>query len=400
MKKILFAIDSITCGGAERALVALLNHLDYSKYTVDLLYFCQDNEYYKSEIPAPVHIIQPDASIQFSLSSGSYVLRHITCIRYLPIILGRLWFAVLGRLDKKNYYRRRAKDWKYLGKFVSKIPGEYDAAIAFIETNSVYFTLDKVSAKKYIAWQHTDYKIMGCCPDWDMPYFQRSDHICVLSEEMKKNFLQIFPDLEKKVIVFPNINDNQEILSRSLETVDFDPSYNGLRIISCGTLRGVKGYDVSMRACKRLLDAGYFFKWYVLGSGEEYEQMQESIKKMGLSNHFILLGNKRNPYAYMRKSDVFVQCSYREGFSTTVYEAKCLQKPIVITDAPGMRNQIDHEKNGLICPIGDDQAVASALMRLLDSAELREKFSKELEKHLTATDMQTQEKIELFNTLV
>ena len=99
--------------------------------------------------------------------------------------------------------------------------------------------------------------------------------------------------------------------------------------------------------------------------------MQSIINKLHLENRFILMGNRKNPYAYMRRSDIFVQCSYREGFSTTVFEAKCLQKPIVITDAPGMGNQIENDKNGLVVPVGDSAAVAEAIRKLIISKALR-----------------------------
>lgn len=399
LKRILFVIDSITCGGAEKGLISLLNNIEYSNYDVDLLYFCHENEYYLNEIPNQVHIIEPDLVTQLALSSGGYVLSHVWNFHYLSLIIKRILFGIMGKIDRDSYFRRRAKDWKILRRYIPELEKKYDAAIAYLENYPVYFTLDKVKAKKYIVWQRTDYKKTGCKAEWDLPYFQRADTICVLSEEMKNNFLSEFPGIKEKVVIFPNIVDIKNILEKSKENISFDDAYSGFRIVSVGTLRHVKGYDVSMRACKRLLEKGYDFRWYIIGSGEELKQMQKEIMHLGIEERFILLGNKRNPYAFVAQSDIFVQCSYREGFSTTVFEAKCLQKPIVITDAPGMKNQIEHGVNGIIVPTGNSNEVANAVEKLMNSKDLRMELSENLKSHLENSNVDIKRRLELFDKI-
>ena len=399
MRSILFVIDSITCGGAERGLTALLNKLDYEKYEVDLFYFCHENEYFKEQIPKQVHIIMPDMATSLALSSKGYVLKHMTKIKYFPIIIRRLWYGLAGKINSKNYFRRRVKDWNKLKKYVPKQKKTYDAVIGYLESNPTYYALDQVEASRYIVFQRTDYKITGCCPQWDLPYYEKADSICVLSEEMKQNFQKEFPSVASKIVVLPNIVDIQSILDKSKEEVDFDKEYTGTKIISVGTLRKVKGYDVAMKACELLIHMGYDFKWYILGSGEEKQVLENEIKRLKIEDRFILLGNKRNPYAYMAQSDIFAQCSYREGFSTTVFEAKCLQKPIVITDAPGMRNQIENDVNGLTVPIGDANAVAQAIARLMNSPQLCDAFCLALAKHLQQCSDDTEKKLQLFDQI-
>ena len=148
-----------------------------------------------------------------------------------------------------------------------------------------------------------------------------------------------------------------------------------------------------------MLEKGYDFRWYIIGSGEELKQMQKEIMHLGIEERFILLGNKRNPYAFVAQSDIFVQCSYREGFSTTVFEAKCLQKPIVITDAPGMKNQIEHGVNGIIVPTGNSDEVANAVEKLMNSSDLRMKFSGNLKCHLENSNVEVKRRLELFEKI-
>lgn len=400
MKKILFVIDSIDCGGAERALVSLLKNLNYSHYQVDLLYFNYENEYFKKEIPKEVNIIQSDIGMQIIFSSYKNLKKYLKEIKFLQVLFLRLYFGIIEKLNPESYFRRRVKDWQKYKNFIPKLEKIYDAAIGYLELESSYYVIDKVKAKKYIIWQHTDYLKTGCCPNWDFPYFNRADKICVLSDEMKENFLQVFSSFKEKIIIFPNIIDIQSIIKKSKEFIDFDTEYRGIKIISVGTLRKVKGYDIAIKACKYLKDKGYNFKWYILGRGEEENNLTKEINKLELNNYFILLGNKRNPYPYIKQSDIFVQCSYREGFSTSVFEAKCLQKPIVITNAPGMKNQINHNVNGLISEVGNAKEIAKNIEILLNSSKKRLEFKEELSKELENYLDDTKEKLKLFKEIV
>ena len=77
MKRILFVIDSLACGGAERALISLLHSIDYQKFSVDLLYFLRENNHYLDSVPDSVNIVEPDLKTQIALSSKAFVLSHI-----------------------------------------------------------------------------------------------------------------------------------------------------------------------------------------------------------------------------------------------------------------------------------------------------------------------------------
>ncbi len=73
--------------------------------------------------------------------------------------------------------------------------------------------------------------------------------------------------------------------------------------------------------------------------------------------------------------------------------------PIVITDAPGMINQIENNVNGLIAQVGNDESVAENIKRLLDSEELRKSFSMALEAHLEKCADDTAYKLQLFDEI-
>ena len=88
----------------------------------------------------------------------------------------------------------------------------------------------------------------------------------------------------------------------------------------------------------------------------------------------ILLGAKSNPYPYIKNCDVYVQTSFSEAYCLTVAEARILCKPIITTDAPGLRDQIISGENGLIVDAMTPEALFDGIKTFIDHPEMREKF--------------------------
>ncbi|MDF2607274.1 MAG: glycosyl transferase group 1 family protein, partial [Bacillales bacterium] len=82
---------------------------------------------------------------------------------------------------------------------------------------------------------------------------------------------------------------------------------------------------------------------------------EDFIKKLiaqnNLENNFILLGKQTNPYPFIKACDLYVQPSRYEGKAVTVTEAKVLGKPILITNYPTAKSQVEHGVDGVICDL-------------------------------------------------
>ncbi|WP_264082486.1 glycosyltransferase [Nostoc sp. CENA543] len=79
-----------------------------------------------------------------------------------------------------------------------------------------------------------------------------------------------------------------------------------------------------------------------------------------------MLGFQKNPYAYMAKASVFALSSAWEGFGNVLVEAMALGTPVVSTDCPsGPAEILNHGKYGLLVPVGDDAAMAEAIVKAL-----------------------------------
>jgi glycosyltransferase involved in cell wall biosynthesis len=87
----------------------------------------------------------------------------------------------------------------------------------------------------------------------------------------------------------------------------------------------------------------------------------------------MLLGLKQNPYPYVAKATIYIQPSRYEGKSIAIDEAKILGKPLLVTNYPSAKDQIEHGTNGLLSET-NPEALANSIIQLLENEKLREKF--------------------------
>ena len=121
-------------------------------------------------------------------------------------------------------------------------------------------------------------------------------------------------------------------------------------------------------------DEGYNIRWYWIGDGNQFDFLEKKIKEMNIQDKFYLLGNKINPYTYMKNCDIYVQPSYYEAYCTTTNEARILNKPIIATDVGGMRDQFIDGKTGILVET-DKNAIFNAIKYLLDNKNHRLQLS-------------------------
>ena len=105
------------------------------------------------------------------------------------------------------------------------------------------------------------------------------------------------------------------------------------------------------------------------------------IKEKGLEENMIFVGVQSNPYPYMYLSDIYVQPSRYEGKSISLDEAKILCKPIVVTNFSTVGDQFVNGKNATICEM-NGEAVANAIVELMNDSSLRESYQKYLDTHI------------------
>lgn len=135
-----------------------------------------------------------------------------------------------------------------------------------------------------------------------------------------------------------------------------------------GHLRRAKGIDVLLRASllirERLPDA----RGIVVGVGEDERALRRLRQELG-ADQVDFLGFRDDARALTGALDVFVVASREEGLPLAMLEAMALGRPVVATTAGGIPEVIAHGENGILVPIDDPSALASAVTDLLGSPE-------------------------------
>ena len=382
MKKtsVLFIIDSLTCGGAEKSLVSLLPLLNKDKYDV-YLWMRSPGGAFMPLIPKNVHIVeQPSYNV----------------IENLKMLLGKLYFSIMLRINKLFGKAEHGAEtlWKCQG-WAMKVPeGKWDVVVAYQQGLPTYLVADKFSGCKKLAWVNVNVFKAGYKTEFNNKFYEKMDYIVPVSALLHKLILEKIPQFKEKYHLVYDILNPQVIKDLGDEHVqNLKNEQDEWIFVTTGRLVPQKGHDIAISAAEELKHKGVKFKWFFIGEGGERRNIERMIKEKGLQKCVILLGMHTNPYAFMRQADVYVQTSKFEGFGLTISEAKILGKPVVSTNFEVVYNQLTHEKNGLIAEM-NGKSVADNIYRMITDDELREAIIAEIKNEHNTTYFTEVKKVE------
>lgn len=375
-KKILIVSHAMEIGGAERALLGLLENIDTNRYEVDLfllrhegelMKFIPDNINLLPEIPQYTVLARP--MIQ-TLKEGHILL---TAAR----LYGKKKAEEFVKKEKlKENDVAIEYSHKYTKKFMPIIQKniEYDLAISFLTPH--YFVTEKVKAKRKIAWIHTDYSVVKVDRKSQLQMWSAYDYIASISENVTESFLSVFPELTEKIVLIENILPKTLIEKQANEPMDGDmKSGNSVCFLSIGRFSYPKNFDNVPDICRRVRNQGIDVKWYLIGYGGDERLIRKKIEEAGMQEYVIILGKKENPYPYMKACDIYVQPSRYEGKCVAVREAQMLGKPVVITNYATAESQLENGIDGIIVSI-DNRKCASSMVEFVLNYEKKMQMKK------------------------
>ncbi|WP_054028515.1 glycosyltransferase [Bacillus sp. FJAT-28004] len=376
MKKVLIASYDMEVGGVERSLASMLDEFNFIEYNIDLMLYRHKGDF-MSLLTDKVNLLREIPQYTSFRKSILETLRD----KQLPIgasrLVAKFHSSVLSKMNgvQEAGYIQMQLVWKYAKPFLPALKNEYDVAISYLWPHD--FVAEKVSAKKKIAWIHTDYSTISADHKLDLKMWNKFDYIVAVSEACRDSFLERYEVLRGKVVIMENIVSPIFIQSMACELIDNNPMLHDSRfkLLSVGRLSHAKGFDNAIKAFKQLVEQGYDdLVWYIVGYGGDEEKLKTLIEQNQLAGKFILLGKQTNPYPYISLCDLYVQPSRYEGKAVTVTEAKILGKPIVITNYSTAPSQVDHMTDGFITELSV-KGVADGIERLYKDHELRERLA-------------------------
>lgn len=397
--RIFIAMHYMEIGGAETALVGLLNALDPARVDVDLFLYDHRGEMMQF-IPEWINLLP-------QIPKYSVLERPIVELvkrGFWGIAAARMWAK---RISKVAYKRSGSKlennggldkMSKCTTPLLPKINPSmtYDLAISFLTPHRI--VAEKVKAKKKIAWIHTDYTRVWVDAEDELKVWQKYDYVASISGDVTNTFLQVFPSLAPKIVEIENILSPTFVRKRAeLQDVDKEFRHEGaITLLSVGRFSDAKNYDNVPDICKRLINKTKLnIRWYIIGYGGDEALIRQKIKEAGMEEHVILLGKRSNPYPYIKACDIYVQPSRYEGKSVTVREAQMLCKPVVVTNYPTAPSQIRSGIDGVIVPM-DNEGCAHGLAEVICDKSLQERIIAHLKTH----DYGNESEVEKIYTLI
>lgn len=326
-KKVMFFIYRMGGGGAARTLLNIINHLDRKQFQPILV------------------------TLDFTYTYEGDVREDIQFIK-LPVKRLRQAIVPLAKLIKQE---------------------NPDLLFSTVPNYNVIAILAKIIARKKTKLIVREAAFLGGTLKENIKlklygmFYRAANHIVALSQGVKENLISRYHAKTSKITVIYNPVDIEHILSegeREPDEEEYFPS-NAKTIVTAGRLVAEKDHATLLRAFQRLTK-NVEAELIILGEGELEQSLKQLAKELRINESVHFLGFKQNPYAYMKRADVFALTSTTEGFGHVLVEALALGTPVVATRCnPGAEEILGDETYGLIAEVGDAAGVAEKLYEIL-----------------------------------
>lgn len=369
-KKIIFVHSALWVGGIETALIAVLNRIDYEKYDVTCL-ILSDNRELEYRIPKACKLIVADRKNTVSFEN-KYKFSRLFSLFEKPQTDSRARLLIWLIL---RFFLRPIEEVLY-GKYIKENLPETNFDVAVFFSSGICGVAAKaLKFNKCICFYHYgDLRRVY----HDKCGYDRCEKIFAVSENITKRLKRFMPKYKDKLFSLHNITDVKSIKLRSEEKCDIVFENGVTNIVSCARLHTDKGFDMAIEACRILNEKGYKFKWYVMGTGPEKENLLKLAQQKNVGN-FVFLGQCINPYTVMKQADFFVQPSRIEAFGLTITESLVLGVPVVSTKTDGGTEIIKDGVTGKLTDISAE-GIASAMEKLITRPELLETLAENVKK--------------------
>lgn len=367
MKKILIYNGQLFMGGIERVLISYLQKAAQEK-ELDITLLIKENDPEKNVF---YNDIPENIKCEFIKTEKSVKLRHkISSKKKNPVY--RLFYQGFIQWERiamkgwlKNYFQKNNYDAVIdfdmsLGKYLKEIP--------FPKIGWCHYSLAAKTGKKRERFGER---------------LKSYDKIVVICDEMKKELEEIYPEVSYKGIRIYNPMNIDSILKRSEDLNELSKKDKVFmeQPYMVGVSRLVKGKgreDLIDIYCD-LKRKGIKERLYLLGEGAERENLQKKIEGLGLEKDVFLLGQRKNPYPWMKNAEIFLHTSYGEGLPTVFIESMICGTPVAAYDCPtGPKEILESGKYGILKDMGDKEGLSQEVYSYLTDLNIRKSYKDKL----------------------
>jgi len=357
-RKIAFLLSSFRAGGGEKQLIEIANAFVERGHRADILVLKPVGQY-ESHIDPRVRVISLDAGrMLFSLPKLIAYLRNerpdvllgLDEYTHLLAIVARAWSGAPTRIVLR------------IGNMLTELFERYQGKSAI------------------------------------MPYFVRrlykkADHIIGNSRGVADDVITVTGIPADRVSVIFNPKPRVQILVQAEEPVDYPWLKEKTMpvVIAVGRLREQKNFALVIRAFSKVMQT-VPAKLIIVGTGREEGRLRDLVRELGSEESIALVGYSDNPYAWMKKADVYVAASLWEGLPNALLEALVCGLPSIAADCSSGPREIlapdteyrkrlvvgdgvEYARYGALVAVNDQDSLVEALTRFLTDFALRQDYS-------------------------
>ncbi len=338
----------MTGGGAERAILEIVNNLDRSIYKPKLVLFDKFGPYLKY-LKHDIDIIEISGCTGFFNTFNLRKAIKSLIDKYEP----ELFVSFIVGINRSVLR--------------SIVNCSYAPPAIVCEQNNLTFSINKLPY--YFSRQVISLEVKFL--------YKKAARIIAVSHGIKNDMINNYGMAQKKIAVIHNSVDSAMIQKMLLKDRQQSDKENKeiKKIISVGRLTEQKGlFDLikSFAVVRKSIPA----KLTILGEGELRSDLEKLVGDLGLDGDVHMPGFLDNPWAVIKKADVFVLSSHWEGFGNVIVEAMVCGTPVISTDCDyGPREIITHGHDGMLVPVGDVHAMSKIIIDLLTDEQLRHKLA-------------------------
>jgi glycosyltransferase involved in cell wall biosynthesis len=331
-QRLLFIVNSLEVGGAEKQLITLLNHLDPERFEMHLSYL------------KPGASLRPQLREERLEAVASVEARHFIDLRAIGRVRALVRDAAIEAIICTNQYSML---YGHLARTAR--PGVRLATV---------FHSTLLSPKERA--QMLLYRRLFC----------RCDLLLYVCESQRRYWRArglhppadqvIYNGIDTRWYTDARSQEERLACRRSLGVGD-EEYLIGL----CSVLRPEKAHGDLLAALARLRARGLPAKALLIGDGPERPLIERTAAQLGLSPHVRITGFQRDVRPFIGACDVMTLVSHDETFSIAALESMALGKPLVMSDLSGAREQVLPGEQGFLFPAGDIEALTQHLETLI-----------------------------------
>src|SRR3989344_112882 len=410
-KKVLFVITQSELGGAQKFLSQLLNNLEPEKFECGIVTGPEGNEEIKNLLPRSVKYIisknlRRNPNFFNDIASVFELKKIIKEFKPDTLFLNSSKAGFIGSLAARllrtthpDFVSRQSRDYKI------EDPRFFNSdSIGTKNRDYSLLTIYRIGGWSFndprTRWKNLLYRLLEkISAPW-------KDYIIVNNKHDYEQALKYGIKPRKKVVLIYNgidpykleLLDKDEAKIRLYEKLPADHKHasflhDDLIVGTIANFYKTKGLEYLIEAFKILANILYPLPYalLIIGDGPERKNLQLLITNCRLQNTIFLAGRIPDAYKYLPAFDIFVLPLVKEGFPWALLEAMSAKLAVIATTVGANPEIIEHEKNGLLVPPANSQALADALVRLATDESIRRELG--IQAHQTVLFKFTLEKM-------